>query len=175
LNFVEISLNDFITEVLYLYRDYPAGIEIQLDLDPQHPVMEADKGRLRQLLHNIVKNAIEAMKDGRGSTLRVSTRCHREAGIDHVELIFHDDGPGFPKDSIGTIFEPYVTTKPRGTGLGLAIVKKIVEEHGGVIHAGNPPEGGARVVIRFPISPVATHSVPITPTPITLSSAEEAG
>jgi nitrogen fixation/metabolism regulation signal transduction histidine kinase len=64
LNFVEISLNDFITEVLYLYRDYPAGIEIQLDLDPQHPVMEADKGRLRQLLHNIVKKGQHTLPPG---------------------------------------------------------------------------------------------------------------
>lgn len=173
LNLVKVNLNDFITEILYLYRDYPAGVEIQLDLDPHQPTIEADKGRLRQLVHNLVKNAIEAIKDGQGSKVLISTQCHWETDTDHVELSFQDDGPGFPGENIGNIFEPYVTTKPKGTGLGLAIVKRIVEEHGGLIHMESPHEGGARIVIRFPIS--ATASEPAAITPMTFSSSEEAG
>jgi nitrogen fixation/metabolism regulation signal transduction histidine kinase len=172
LNLEKVSLNDFITEVLYLYRDYPAGVEMQLNLDPRQPVIEADKGRLRQLLHNIVKNTIEAIRDGQGSTLKISTHCDRQTDIDHVELSFHDDGPGFPHANIGNIFEPYVTTKPKGTGLGLAIVKKIVEEHGGLIFAENPSEGGARIVIRFPLRYAVVRSAPATINPMTLSSEE---
>ncbi len=168
-----MALNEFITEVLHLYRDYPAGVEIQLELDPRQPVIDADKGRLRQLVHNVVKNALEALKDGSGSLLRVSTRCIQEAETGYVELSFQDNGVGFPEGNIGDIFEPYVTTKPKGTGLGLAIVKKIVEEHGGSIHAEAPHEGGARLVIRFPMRSGAMPANPITP--MTLTHAEEAG
>ena len=168
-----VALNEFITEVLHLYRDYPAGLEIQLELDPRQPIIEADKGRLRQLVHNVVKNALEALKDGNGSRLQVGTRCSQEAETGYVELSFQDNGVGFPEGDIGDIFEPYVTTKPKGTGLGLAIVKKIVEEHGGLIHAEAPAEGGARIVLRFPMRAGALPAHPITP--MTLTHAEEAG
>ena len=175
LRIVPVPLNEFVTDVLYLYRDYPAGVEIQLCTDPAHPVIEADKNRLRQLLHNVVKNAIEAIRDGHGSKLMISTRVH-----DGVELVFQDDGPGFPEGSLGNVFEPYVTTKPKGTGLGLAIVKKIVEEHGGLIRAENAQQGGARITIRFPASHART---PLTPAPaaapapgaVPSTRAEEAG
>lgn len=170
-----VDLNNFIMEVMYLYRDYPAGVEIQLDLDPHPPVIEADSGRLRQLLHNVVKNAIDAIKEGQGSTLRITTRYGQGTDADYVELSFQDDGPGFPEGNTGDIFEPYVTTKPKGTGLGLAIVKKIVEEHGGLIHAESPPKGGARISIRFPISPTIDEAAGTTGAPVALSNSEETG
>jgi nitrogen fixation/metabolism regulation signal transduction histidine kinase len=66
-------------------------------------------------------------------------------------IVVADNGPGFQRDLIGTVFDPYVTSKPKGTGLGLAIVKKIVEEHGGRIEADNPRTGGARVRILLPL------------------------
>jgi nitrogen fixation/metabolism regulation signal transduction histidine kinase len=62
-----------------------------------------------------------------------------------------DNGAGFPRELLGKVFDPYVTSKPKGTGLGLAIVKKIIEEHGGRIDADNRPEGGARVRIVLPV------------------------
>jgi nitrogen fixation/metabolism regulation signal transduction histidine kinase len=176
LNLTTVALNDFITDVLYLYRDYPAGVEIQLDLDSNQPLIEADQGRLRQLLHNLVKNAIEAIRDGQGSTLRITTRWDRRAATESVELRFQDDGPGFPEQLQGTVFEPYVTTKPKGTGLGLAIVRRIVEEHGGLIHLESPPEGGACIVIRLPISPAVAESPSALAAAATLySNTEEAG
>lgn len=147
-----LELNEFIAEVLYLYRDYPAGVEIRLELVEEPLAINADKVRLRQLLHNLVKNAIEAISDGRGSTLWISTRREHMAGADCAELSVRDDGPGFSANVLDNAFEPYVTTKPKGTGLGLAIVKKIVEEHGGWIQLETPPEGGAWIVIRLPLS-----------------------
>jgi nitrogen fixation/metabolism regulation signal transduction histidine kinase len=69
-----------------------------------------------------------------------------------------DNGPGFQRDLIGTVFDPYVTSKPKGTGLGLAIVKKIVEEHGGRIEADNQRMGGARVRIILPLGETARSS-----------------
>jgi nitrogen fixation/metabolism regulation signal transduction histidine kinase len=171
-----LSLNDVITEVLYLYQEYPpVGVEIQLDLDPQKPIIQGDKGRLRQLLHNLVKNAIEAIVEGSGSILRITTHCsnnHYETSHHYVELIFQDDGVGLPHEKIGDIFEPYVTTKPKGTGLGLAIVKKIVEEHSGSIRVEIPVEGGTRMIILFPPFHEATPST-IT-TPMIFSHTEEA-
>lgn len=153
LQLASLELNGFITEVLYLYRDYPAGVEIKLDLTPEPLPLKGDKGRLRQLLHNVVKNAIEAISDGRGSTLEIGSRRAHLSGADCIELRIQDDGPGFPNAILSNAFEPYVTTKPKGTGLGLAIVKKIVEEHGGWIQLETPAEGGARVVIHLPLLP----------------------
>lgn len=171
-----LSLNDIITEVLYLYQEYPpAGVEIQLNLDPQQPAIRGDKGRLRQLLHNLVKNAIEAIIEGSGSTLCITTHCssdHHDNAYPYVELIFQDDGVGLPNEKIGDIFEPYVTTKPKGTGLGLAIVKKIVEEHSGSIRVEIPVEGGTRMVILFPPFSEATASAKTTP--MIFSHTEEA-
>jgi nitrogen fixation/metabolism regulation signal transduction histidine kinase len=176
LKLTALSLNDVITEVLYLYQEYPpVGVEIQLDLDPQQPIIQGDIGRLRQLLHNLVKNAIEAIVEGSGSTLCITTHCsinNSETGHNYVELIFQDDGVGLPNEKIGDIFEPYVTTKPKGTGLGLAIVKKIVEEHSGSIRVEIPFEGGTRMIILFPPIPEATASA--TTTPMIFSHTEEA-
>ncbi len=170
----EVNLNEFIAEVMYLYRDYPAGIEIHLELDADEPMIKADLGRLRQLIHNLVKNAIEAIKDGQGSKLEIHTRCTRENNTQFVELFFQDDGPGFPESVIGNIFEPYVTTKPKGTGLGLAIVKKIVEEHGGLINLQSPEQGGACIAIRFPSNTATPETSTAADVSIVLANTEEA-
>jgi nitrogen fixation/metabolism regulation signal transduction histidine kinase len=171
LQLAPLELNDFVTEVLYLYRDYPAGVEIKLDLTEQSLWINGDKVRLRQLLHNLVKNAIEALRDGRGSMLSISTRLEHVAGGDCVEIGVRDNGPGFPDHILASAFEPYVTTKPKGTGLGLAIVKKIVEEHGGWIQLETPTDGGASVIIRLPIRHNAddTHDAATQATDSTVS------
>ncbi len=142
-----VDLNRLAAEVVELYKGTPARVAV--DPDPAAPVVEADAARLRQLLHNLIRNAIEA-GGGRGSEVRVRTRALRADGRRLVELEVSDDGPGFAPEVLERLFEPYVTTKPGGTGLGLAIVKKIVEEHGGSIRARNRPGGGATVVVRLP-------------------------
>ncbi|MHA1569314.1 MAG: ATP-binding protein, partial [Alphaproteobacteria bacterium] len=146
----EVDLNNVVREVLDLYQGDRRGIRLRLELDPATPRIEADVGRLRQLLHNLVKNAQEALQD-RAGEISLSTRCAREASCHYVELKICDNGPGFPDELFGQLFEPYITSKPRGSGLGLAIVKKIVEEHGGMIWAENLAAGGACVVIRLPV------------------------
>ena len=170
LRLTTLLLNDFINDVIYLYKDFPSDVSIKTQLDPNNPCIEADRGRLRQLLHNLIKNAIEAMASqqlaNHSNTLVIYTRHRQDHGRNYVELGFEDDGPGFPETDLGDVFEPYVTTKTKGTGLGLAIVKKIVEEHGGLIKLANRPQGesGARVVIQFPssdASPLPTHTDPV--------------
>ena len=172
LQLAPLELNELVAEVLYLYRDYPAGVEIKLDLAQESLPIQADKVRLRQLLHNLVKNAIEAIRDGHGSTLWISACRTHAAGADCAELSVRDDGPGFPNHILANAFEPYVTTKPKGTGLGLAIVKKIVEEHGGWIQLESPPDGGAWIVIRLPL--LRNGGSPTVPA-VALHTEKEAG
>ncbi len=148
----ECRLNDLVTEVLDLYRSVDRAARFETDLDPALPVLTADPGRLRQVLNNLFKNAIEATLPGKAPDLRISTRQCSDDGHRYVELRMADRGRGVPAGSIDQLFEPYVTHKPKGTGLGLAIVKKIVEEHAGVVWIENNPEGGASAVIRLPIT-----------------------
>ena len=77
------------------------------------------------------------------------TQTGEAAAGGYVELCVDDNGPGFQAEELDSIFEPYVSTKPKGSGLGLAIVKKIVEEHNGMIAAETSPAGGARIRIRL--------------------------
>ena len=143
------DLNGLINEVLDLYRGDEAKIRFHTRLAPDLPPVKIDSGRIRQLLHNLIKNSHEAAEGG--CEVTISTGEVRDGGLAMVELRVRDDGPGIPQDMMGRFFEPYVTTKPKGSGLGLAIVKKIVEEHGGIIWAENPPGGGAAIVIRLPV------------------------
>ncbi|MCK9530297.1 MAG: ATP-binding protein [Gammaproteobacteria bacterium] len=144
-----MDLNMLVTEVAELYRG-DKRMHINLALAPRLHYVEADAMRMRQLLHNLLKNALEAAPAERTVEVRVST-TYSDAGCEHVELLVEDDGPGIAEALLGRLFEPYVTSKPRGTGLGLAIVKKIVEEHGGMLSAQNRPAGGAAISVRLPI------------------------
>ena len=101
------------------------------------PHIEADTNRMRQLFINLVKNALEAMENQTHGELTISTECAKQAACHYVEIKIKDNGPGIPQDMFSSLFEPYITSKPKGSGLGLAIVKKIVEEHGGVLWAEN--------------------------------------
>jgi nitrogen fixation/metabolism regulation signal transduction histidine kinase len=149
-----VDLNKLVTEVTDLYRaqDTRRRARLTVTLDPGIETVVADQGRLRQLLHNLLTNASEALEGRRGGEIAVRTRLASRGTGDFAEIIVEDDGPGFQRDLIGQVFDPYVTTKAKGTGLGLAIVRKIVEEHGGHIEAENRAEGGARVRIDLPLS-----------------------
>ncbi len=151
-----VDLNQILREVAELYAGFSDRVTIELDLDESLPKLEGDGVRLRQLLHNLIKNAMEAAD--RPVTVRLRT-LHVESGQEHyIQLEVIDNGDGIPEDLLDNLFEPYVTTKVRGTGLGLAVVKKIVEEHGGVIMVANQPEGGARFTIRLPLGRGAEHT-----------------
>ena len=105
---------------------------------------------MRQLLVNLIKNALEALEDqGQDGVVTITTQ--RQAAQQQALLTIQDNGPGIPPDLLPRLFEPYVTTKHKGTGLGLAIVKKIVEEHAGHLSARNSEAGGAMLSIRFPL------------------------
>lgn len=139
-----LDLGQLTREVLGLYETMGAAIVARIEpgLDP----VLGDAAKLRQVIHNLVRNAEDAVG---GVTLpRITVSVERAEG--GVALRVADNGAGFPPDLLARPIEPYVTTKPKGTGLGLAIVKKIAEEHRGLIHLENLVTGGARVSVVLP-------------------------
>ena len=142
-----VDLTALLGEVLGLYEDSAAAITVApaATLEPLPPVL-ADANQLRQVLHNVLTNAQDALSDAAAARITVTTV--REAA--RVRLTVSDNGPGFPPQILSRAFEPYVTTKSRGTGLGLAIVKKIVDDHGGEIRLANHP--GGEVSIWLPLA-----------------------
>ena len=147
-----IRLDHLVREVATLYQQGDAGLQFRLDLCPGPPGLAADSGRLRQMLHNLIRNAREAVADD-GVTLDIRTRVVTDQGGAWLLMEMRDDGPGFPAAVLEQPFEPYVTSKSHGRGLGLAICRKIVSEHNGRIRISNHPEGGARVDVFLPLNP----------------------
>ena len=149
----ELDLNALTREVLTLYESSLGGA-VQLELAPRLPAVVGDAAQLRQVIHNLLQNAQDALAETAAPRITVAS----SAGDGVVRLAVTDNGCGFPEQVMQRAFEPYVTTKPRGTGLGLAIVKKIVEEHGGAATITNVTPG-ARVTIELPaaVQDVATR------------------
>ena len=153
------DLDKLVHEVVDLYRAQKSGVEIVLVSDPSMPLIEADMGRVRQILHNLIRNAMEALEGSNDGRIDVHVSAAEIDEIEVIQIKVEDNGHGFQLDTVSQIFDPYVTTKPKGTGLGLAIVKKLVEEHVGSIRASNRSEGGAMISIRLPINEAAREQV----------------
>ncbi len=153
------SIEKLVHEVVDLYRAQESQVRIALHIDPTMPEIEADVGRIRQILHNLIRNAIEALENTTDGEVDLSVTAGEFEGVDVIHIRVEDNGPGFDKGSIAQVFDPYVTSKPKGTGLGLAIVKKLVEEHVGTIRADNRREGGAVISIRLPVDEAAREAM----------------
>lgn len=149
LNLGALDLNALVRDVLALYESH--NIQIRLELEDKVPAVHGDATMLRQVLHNLLKNAQDVLEGRPNSVIHV--KITPENGM--VRLAISDNGPGFPPELIARAFEPYVTTKRHGTGLGLAIVKKIVEEHKGNIKIENQPQGGAVISLLLPVKEAA--------------------
>lgn len=148
----QFDMDKLVHEVVDLYRAQESTVKIVLTSDSTMPNIEADIGRVRQILHNLLRNAIEALENTPDARIDVHVGAAEFDGVHVLQVIVEDNGPGFAENAINQIFDPYVTTKPKGTGLGLAIVKKLVEEHVGTIRAYNRSEGGAVIKIRLPLN-----------------------
>jgi nitrogen fixation/metabolism regulation signal transduction histidine kinase len=144
-----LALHSLLGEVLDLYEN-DQRIQLTRRFDAANPVVRADAGRLRQVLHNLLKNSIEAIGDLRKPHIDVGTCDIVENAQNWTELSVSDNGPGLPDGFDQRWYEPYTTSKAKGTGLGLAVAKKIAEEHGGSIRAENRIGGGAVFTLRLP-------------------------
>ncbi|HEX9139987.1 MAG TPA: ATP-binding protein, partial [Steroidobacteraceae bacterium] len=145
------NFNQLVSEVAELYRLQDPATQISLELDPASTLIAADRGRMRQVLANLISNAMEAVAGVSAARVHIGIRPRPDS--QQLEIAISDNGPGFREELLARAFEPYVTGKPRGTGLGLAIVKRIIEEHGGQIVVENLGSGGARVTILLPAEP----------------------
>ncbi|MCP4767769.1 MAG: HAMP domain-containing protein [Gammaproteobacteria bacterium] len=152
-----IDINAMLEEIAVLYHQDNSEIEIDLDLDRTIPAIEVDNVRLRQLVHNLIKNSLETL-EGTG-WIRLKTAVVEQSGRRWVEFSVEDSGKGIADEVAQNLFEPYVTTKTSGSGLGLAIVQKIVDEHGGSVRVGRADEGGARFTVLLPIGTSANETL----------------
>lgn len=141
-----LDLNALLYEVLALYEAAP--VPVSLRLASELPPVLADASQIRQVIHNLLQNAQDAVAERTAPEILLATRLDGR----RVELLVRDNGAGFPPPILARALEPYVTTKPRGSGLGLAIVRKIIEEHHGEISLGNQAEGGAEIRIRLRVA-----------------------
>ncbi|WP_300453748.1 ATP-binding protein [Accumulibacter sp.] len=148
-----VDLNALVAEVLGLYETSHAAIKPKLAA--KLPLVWGDATQLRQIIHNLLRNAEDAQETVEAPCIGITTRRVENM----AEMVVSDQGPGFPPEIMARVFEPYVTTKARGTGLGLAIVKKIVDEHHGRIRINNRRPVGAEVSILLPLAvPAAAGS-----------------
>ncbi len=145
----KINIKQLIRDVSGLYEN--SQVKISYDLAPDMPDVMGDGTMLRQVLHNLMQNAQDALVDTDSPEIIVKTTWNDA----NVSLLVSDNGQGFPDDVLAHAYEPYVTTKAHGTGLGLAIVRKMVEEHFGQIKIENIPSGGACITIQLPL----THDI----------------
>ena len=156
-----LDLNALVSEVLALYGEQQERGRLQARLAEGLPQILGDATQLRQVVHNLVQNALDAVADQADGLVRISTTAARGEGgtLRAVRLSVIDNGPGFADNVLHRAFEPYVTTKSKGTGLGLAVVKKIADEHRATVRIANlqdaePATGatggrGARVSLSF--------------------------
>jgi nitrogen fixation/metabolism regulation signal transduction histidine kinase len=142
---VPLDLNALVSEVLALYATAQDADRLHADLEEGLPAILGDGTQLRQIVHNLVQNGLDAVAERSDGRVRINTETSRnergEARAVRLQVI--DNGPGFPEKVLQRAFEPYVTTKSKGTGLGLAVVKKIADEHGARVRIANLGQAGA--------------------------------
>ncbi|MFO1253604.1 MAG: ATP-binding protein [Inhella sp.] len=155
-----LDLNGLIRDVMGLYPDAVESGRLVAELETSLPALMGDASQLRQVIHNLVQNALDAVSERPDGRVVVNTKQlrHDDGSVRALRLSLSDNGPGFAEQVLTRAFEPYVTTKSKGTGLGLAVVKKIADEHGARIRlsnlasASNDPGGprqGAVVSLTF--------------------------
>jgi signal transduction histidine kinase len=150
-HFEEESINHLVQELADFVRPVAVrqGLTLRVEVDPSAPMMEIDRGLLRQAVLNLVKNGLETLSSG--GELTIASHFDGEA----VEIAVSDTGGGIPEDVGPRLFEQFFTTKPQGTGLGLSITRQIAEEHGGEVRWANRGQRGATFTIRLPIKRIA--------------------
>lgn len=147
-----LDLNELVVAVMGLYEAEVAA-KVELDLQVDCPHISGDSQQLRQVLHNLLQNGMEAQEEAGNKQGRIRVLTQWLESSRKVRLVVQDSGPGFPEHILRRAFEPYVTTKQKGTGLGLAVVKKIADDHQARIELSNRIQNGviagAQVSLSF--------------------------
>jgi C4-dicarboxylate-specific signal transduction histidine kinase len=151
LNEEPLDLNDIVRETVALVAPAARSKSVRLETDLQNApaLVVGDRVHLQQVLLNLVLNALDAMAQTSPADRRLQVRTATTDG--HVELAVRDRGSGIPAESIGEIFEPFVTTKTEGMGMGLSIARSIIEAHHGRIAAENNADAGATIRFSIPV------------------------
>lgn len=165
-----LDINALVSEVLGLYAPAQEAGRLHAELGSDLPLIMGDASQLRQVIHNLVQNALDAVAERPDGHVQLRTqKSFNEAGeLRGLRLIVADNGPGFAEKVLKRAFEPYVTTKSKGTGLGLAVVKKIADEHGARVRLSNlhpageegAPPSGAQVSLSFSKLAAAATAAP---------------
>ncbi len=149
--FKDVRLRETLDQALHLMRPQIEGARIRLKtqwIEPD-PVVCADPGQLKQVVANLILNALQSMAGG--GRLSIETAVTGGQG-GQAEIRISDNGPGIPEELLPSVFEPFTTTKESGTGLGLAISQQIVKNHGGIVRAENIRPRGARFIVQLPLA-----------------------
>jgi signal transduction histidine kinase len=142
----QVNINDVIQEVDVLMAEQAMsqGVNLVEHLDPNLPLLEADPNQMKQVLLNLVKNALEALDSGGQVILSSGAADHQ------VWFSVRDTGGGMPPEVLEKIFDPFFTTKEKGTGLGLAVIHKIITDHHGDISVSSSPDKGTTIMVNLP-------------------------
>jgi signal transduction histidine kinase len=155
------DLNRIVQQVATMMetQGLPDGVNVRLELDPELPSAPIDVEKIKQVLLNLLQNAVQAMPAGGTVTLQTRhaprvawTGARRgEATLERVEIRVIDTGQGIAPDHLEKLFIPFFTTKSGGTGLGLAISQRLVQAHEGELEVRSTPGQGTRFTIRLPV------------------------
>jgi len=166
-NLSKVEINQLIVQVADLYPSLPDQPKLVLKLDDNLGAIDADGIRMRQILHNVIRNAFEALDGRSDGVVEIVTHFVPGEHGGQAEILVGDNGPGFAEEDRERLFEPYMTTKKKGTGLGLAIVRRLIEEHGGEVSvSAYTNDTGACVRILLPVEnskerPAAAAETPL--------------
>ncbi|MDC0394593.1 ATP-binding protein [Alphaproteobacteria bacterium] len=147
---VKQDLTKIIQEQIQLYQNEENNIKISLENPDNSVFIDADSGLIRQLIANLLQNALDALIENNIKNPTIIVELTRDKRTAYIEI--RDNGPGFESKNLSELFEPYVTGRDKGTGLGLSIAQKIIQDHAGHIKLQNYSKGGAQILITIPIS-----------------------
>jgi two-component system nitrogen regulation sensor histidine kinase GlnL len=155
-----VNIHSVLRDVMLIAKGLPGGDRILFSqrFDPSLPAILGDQEKLTQVVLNLLRNAVEAVRETPGAEVSMETGVApvrlrqsggRTATLARIAVI--DNGPGIPESMLGRLFTPFATSKAQGTGLGLAVSRRIVEAHGGRIEVRNRPGGGAEAAVFLPL------------------------
>ena len=142
------NLYEICKQAVFFMQNASENVEITLSNENSDLITKVDERLLHQSVVNLIKNAVNALNTIDKNDKKVQVSIREESN--KVQISVEDNGPGLPKEKIGSLATPYFTLMPKGTGLGLAIVKKIVQDHGGELLFGDSSLGGAKITISIP-------------------------